>query len=151
VTRKPGLSKSRLTAFEQCPKRLWLQVHRQDLAEMDDGAEARFAAGHEVGAIACDLVPGGHMVAAEPDLQAALEETSALLRGGHRGPLFEATFEHDGVLVRVDILEPDGEDAWSLAEVKSSTRMKDYLSLTSIGVLEVGERRLAIFSQALRA
>ena len=26
-----GLSKSKIAAFEQCPKRLWLSVHRPDL------------------------------------------------------------------------------------------------------------------------
>ena len=121
-----GLSKSRLTAFEQCAKRLWLPVHRPELAEFDDGAQSRFATGREVGAIACALVPDGHMIVAEPDLAAALKATQRLLQGGHRAPLFEATLEHDGVLVRIDILEPDGDDAWSMVEVKSSTRMKDY-------------------------
>ena len=29
-----GLSKSRLQAFRQCPKRLWLAVHRPDLREV---------------------------------------------------------------------------------------------------------------------
>lgn len=126
MAHKPSLSKSRLSAFEQCAKRLWLQVHEPHLASVDPGAEARFAAGHEVGAIACALVPGGRMVAADPDLSAALGETASLLRSGHRGPIFEAALEHDGVLVRIDILEPDGEDAWRMAEVKSSTKLKDY-------------------------
>ncbi len=126
MTRRAGLSKSRITAFEQCAKRLWLQVYRPDLAEADPGAQARFATGHEVGAIACALVPNGHMIEMGPDLNAALEETRDLLQSGHRGPLFEATLEHDGVLVRIDILEPNGDDAWSMAEVKSSTRVKDY-------------------------
>ncbi len=42
------------------------QVNRPDLAEVDTAAESRFATGHEVGAIACALLPDGHMVAAEP-------------------------------------------------------------------------------------
>ncbi len=125
MARQFGLSKSRITAFEQCPKRLWLQVHRPELAVRDEGAEARFATGHEVGAIAYGLLPDGVMVEAEPDLTAALSATKALLAGGHDRPIFEATLEHDGVLVRIDILEPDG-DGWRMAEVKSSTRAKDY-------------------------
>lgn len=124
--RRFGLSKSKITAFEQCPKRLWLSVHRRDLAEQDEGAEARFAAGHEVGAIACALLPDGVMVEAEPDLAAALATTHALLDGGHDRPIFEATLEHDGVLVRIDVLEPDGAGGWHMAEVKSSTKAKDY-------------------------
>jgi len=124
--RRFGLSKSKITAFEQCPKRLWLSVHRRDLAEQDDGAEARFATGHEVGAVACALLPDGVMVEAEPDLAAALATTRALLDGGHDKPIFEATLEHEGVLVRIDVLEPDGAGGWHMAEVKSSTKAKDY-------------------------
>jgi hypothetical protein len=66
------------------------------------------------------------MVEAIPDLRTALDETRTLLQNGHRRPIFEATLEHDGVLVRIDILEPDGDDGWSMAEVKSSTRVKDH-------------------------
>ncbi|MGZ0071986.1 DUF2779 domain-containing protein [Sphingobium limneticum] len=124
--RRFGLSKSKITMFEQCPKRLWLSVNRRELAEQDDGAEARFATGHEVGAIACALLPDGVMVEAEPDLAAALATTQALLDSGHDRPIFEATLQHDGVLVRIDVLEPDGSGGWHMAEVKSSTKAKDY-------------------------
>ena len=121
-----GLSKSKITSFEQCPKRLWLQTHRPYLAEPDAGAEARFAAGHEVGDAACTLCSGGIMIEAEPDLAAALQRTQELTSASAQDPLFEATFAHDGVLVRVDIMEPDGLGGWHVAEVKSSTSRKDY-------------------------
>lgn len=124
--RRYGLSKSKIMAFEQCPKRLWLSVHRRELAEHDDGAEVRFATGHEVGAIACALLPDGVMVEAAPDLAAALTTTRALLAADHDHPIFEATLEHDNVLVRIDVLEPDGAGGWRMAEVKSSTKAKDY-------------------------
>ncbi|WP_291135729.1 hypothetical protein [Erythrobacter sp.] len=124
--RRYGLSKSKITAFEQCPKRLWLQTHRPDLAEEDEGAEMRFATGNAVGEIACSLHPGGVMVEAEPDLAAALAKTEALIAADHPGPIFEATFQHDGVLVRVDVLERLEKSGWAAAEVKSSTRPKDY-------------------------
>jgi hypothetical protein len=124
-TRRFGLSKSKITAFEQCPKRLWLGVHRPELAEQDAGAEARFAAGNAVGELACALPPGGFMVDA-PTLSAALATTASLISGGHPGPIFEATFEHDGVLVRIDVLERLEDGGWAAAEVKSSTSVKDY-------------------------
>ena len=126
MSRQFGLSKSKIAAFEQCPKRLWLATYRRDLAQQSEGAEARFAAGHEVGAVACGLLPSGTMVEAEPNLTAALATTAALLAGNYEAPIFEATLEHDGVLVRIDILEPDGEGGWHLAEVKSTTKPKDY-------------------------
>lgn len=126
LRRRFGLSKSRITAFEQCPKRLWLQTHKPEVGVVDQGAEARFAAGHEVGDAACKLCPGGIMIDAEPDMQAALDRTAELVAAADTNSLFEATFAHDGVLVRVDIMEPDGEGGWHVAEVKSSTSRKDY-------------------------
>lgn len=126
ASRRFGLSKSRITAFEQCPKRLWLIVHRPDLADADEDTDGRFATGHAVGAEACAQCGGGIMVEAEPDLRAALETTRALMVAGHDAPLFEATFEHDGVLVRIDLLEPTGDGRWQMAEVKSAGSAKAY-------------------------
>lgn len=117
------LSKSRIAAFERCPKRLWLMTYRRDLAAPPGPPEARLAVGRAVGAQACDHCAGGVMVEAEPDLSAALATTRDLLARGHDAPIFEATFEHNDVLVRIDILEPrDG--GWHLVEVKSSTKAK---------------------------
>ncbi len=126
TARSFGLSKSRITAFEQCPKKLWLSVHKREVAETQSQSELRFAAGHDVGAIACELSPGGVMIEAQPDLKAALKQTAELLAAGHRAPIYEATFVHDGVLVQADILEPIAENSWRMAEVKSSTGVKDY-------------------------
>ncbi|WP_418024079.1 DUF2779 domain-containing protein [Paracoccus sp. TD-10] len=126
ANKKFGLSKSKIAAFEQCPKRLWLHVHRAELADIDDAAAAGFAAGNTIGAIACSLLPDGVMVKADPDLKAALRTTEQLIAEGHPGPIFEATFSHDGVLVRIDILERDASGGWAIREVKSSTRAKDH-------------------------
>lgn len=123
--RRFGLSKSKITAFEQCARKLWLSKHRPELALVDGGAEARFATGHEVGELACSLFPTGVMVEAEPDLAAAVTRTRELIDAGWSEPIFEATFEHDGVLVRVDVLSPT-PNGWAIAEVKSSAGVKDY-------------------------
>lgn len=66
--RRFGLSKSKITAFEQCPKKFWLATHRPELAEQDEGAEARFVTGNAVGEIACALHPGGVMVESKPSI-----------------------------------------------------------------------------------
>lgn len=121
--RRYGLSKSKIAAFEQCPRRLWLQTHHPEQAHFDDGAEARFAAGNEVGDLARRLIADGVLVD-DDDLGAALATTRRLLAEPPR-PLFAATFQHDCVLVRVDVLSPDGSGAWHVAEVKSSTSAKD--------------------------
>ena len=124
-SRQFGLSKSRIAAFEQCPRRLWLQTHRKDLVVFDEGAQARFKTGNLVGEVACGLVPNGIMVEAEPNLQAAIQVTTNLIADG-QNPIFEGTFSHDGVLVRVDVMDPDKQGAWHVAEVKSSTSAKEY-------------------------
>jgi hypothetical protein len=53
-----------------------------------------------------------------------LKKTARLVKAGPAFPIFEATFQHDGVLVRVDALMPDG-DGWQIVEVKASTSVKD--------------------------
>ena len=120
MPKRYGLSKSKISAFEQCPKRLWLQTHKAEVAPVNESADARFATGNAVGDLACELCPNGIMVKAEPDLQAALGRTQELLESGHHDAIFEATFQHDGVLIRADIMEHDGSDGWHVAEVKSS-------------------------------
>ena len=66
------------------------------------------------------------MISAENGLAAAAKETARLMATSHPGPLFEATFEYDGVLVRVDILERKGRKGWQAYEVKSATSVKEY-------------------------
>ena len=122
MTRK-SLSKSRLMALRQCPKKLWLSTYRKDMAVVSAATEARFARGHEVGAAARAQVPGGILIDAPRDLERALRETQAALTSNPLRPVFEATFAHGDCLVQVDALIPDGA-AWRLCEVKSSNAVK---------------------------
>lgn len=119
------LSKSRLIAFLQCPKRLWLEIHKPELKEESAQDRARFQTGYDVGDKARDLYPGGHLIAPDNDLQKALSDTDALIKVGASEPLYEATFRHDDLLVRADILLKQGAK-FDLIEVKSSTKLKDY-------------------------
>ena len=51
-----GLSKSKYTTYCQCPKALWLRTYDPDkAAPVDEGAQARFATGNEVGDLAMQL------------------------------------------------------------------------------------------------
>src|SRR5205814_3761513 len=59
------------------------------------------------------------------DLQHALRDTRAALAESPRRPLFEATFEHDGILVRADLLIPVATH-YRVVEVKSAASVKDY-------------------------
>jgi hypothetical protein len=123
--RRSGLSKSRLAIFEQCAKRLWLSVKKPNAAQESDGTKLAFRIGHDVGDIACTLLPTGVMIDGANGMTAAAEATRQALLANERHPLFEATFIHEGVVVRVDLLIPDGA-GWHVVEVKSTTRVKPY-------------------------
>jgi hypothetical protein len=118
-----GLSKSRILNHRQCPRRLWLQVNRPELAKTDAGMQARFDVGNQVGELARTFYPEGVLID-EPTLSKALEQTQSVLLGTPR-PIFEATFQTDGVLVRADLLLPD-VGGYRMVEVKSSTEVKPY-------------------------
>lgn len=119
------MSKSRLLSHQQCPKRLWLETFRPELADADGGSMASMAAGNTVGEVARDLFPGGVLIEGD-DLRQAISDTRQVLATQPRVPVYEATFQHDGVLVRADILVPERGGAYHLIEVKSATSVKDY-------------------------
>lgn len=123
------LSKSAIAAFDECPRRLWLQVHLPEAAAVsDDSAQLRLTAGTQVGTIARTLIPEGALVNTGPNMQAAIEKTAELIAKADQ-PIFEATLIYDDVLVQIDILLPvttGGDTAWRLIEVKSSTAYKPH-------------------------
>jgi len=125
-----SLSKSKLLAFRQCPRRLWLEVHRADLIEWSDQAQASFLVGHEVGEIARELYdPKGKGVVFEPKVEGydeVVSRTAALIDA--QRPLFEAGFNAGGARAYVDVLLPvrrKGQKVWRMVEVKSSADVKD--------------------------
>jgi predicted RecB family nuclease len=119
------LSKSKFVAGCQCLKRLYLQVHEPKLAtEPDAAAETIIKQGREVGMLARQLFPGGVDVRSE-GLDQAIRATRELIANPEVSAIFEGTFEHGGVLVRVDILHRR-RDGWRLLEVKSTTDVKDH-------------------------
>jgi predicted RecB family nuclease len=97
LKKQPQLSKSKLLSAHQCLKMLHLEWHRSDLAEVSEATEAAYRTGNEVGDVAKQIYADF--------------------------PIFEATFRHKGVLVRVDVLIPDG-DGWRALEIKASTKVK---------------------------
>ncbi|MBN8648832.1 MAG: DUF2779 domain-containing protein [Caulobacterales bacterium] len=121
---KIGLSKSKITMWRQCPKRLWLDKYKKNEAKVGSDIAARMDVGHKVGEIAQSLFPGGFLVDDE-ELSSAIKTTKQLLSDKPKQPIFEATLEHDGLLVRADLLVPT-KKGYRLIEVKSSGGMKDY-------------------------
>jgi hypothetical protein len=126
------LSKSKIIAFRQCPKRLWLEIHRPDLREDSSSTQAAFQVGYEVGDVARKLYDplgeGTVIDVASEGFPAAFEHTAQLI-ADTRSPIFEAGFSIRGALAFADVLLPvtvDGNPAWRLVEVKSSTKIKNY-------------------------
>ena len=123
-----GLSKSRYTAFCQCPKNLWLKVFKPEEATVDAGLQARFEQGNVVGDLAMQLfgdfkeahaeLPDGRL-----DLATMVEQTRQWMKEGVEN-IAEASFsfEYNGMsqYCAVDILRktPDG---WAIYEVKSTS------------------------------
>src|ERR1700751_3868857 len=122
------ISKSKFVAGMQCLKRLYWEVHEPQLgASPDPSALARLEQGHEVGQLARQLFPGGvEIQATRENLGEAIRATRELVANREVPAIFEATFEHGDVLVRVDILQRRGRDRWRLLEVKSTANLKDY-------------------------
>ncbi len=117
------LSKSKIMSGRQCEKRLWLEVHQPQLKAVSAAVEHRLSAGEEVNVVARALYGDGHFIEPSGNLARALAETQQRLKDAPQQTLFEATFSHQGVLVRADVLEkmPAG---YRLIEVKSSTSVK---------------------------
>lgn len=125
----PNLSKSNLTAFIQCQKRLWLDVHCHGDAEKAPDARRRMADGNRVGELARSVLsanPEGQFIDRESlGIEGAIEQTKLALK--NRKPIYEAGFAVDGAYCFVDILLPIGtedEPQWRMVEVKSSTKFK---------------------------
>ncbi|MBL0310161.1 MAG: DUF2779 domain-containing protein [Bacteroidetes bacterium] len=120
------LSKSTFIRGCVCSKSLWLYKNRRDLLRPTTiSKQFIFDQGHEVGKLAHQLFPGG--VDASPatpyNYQPSIEMTAKLVAKG-TPVIYEAAFQHDGVLAALDILVKK-EDGWYAYEVKSSTTVHD--------------------------
>jgi hypothetical protein len=124
LTKPRYLSKSRILAGWQCRKRLWLEIHAPEQAHYSTATERAFRIGHEVGELAQRLFPGGTLIGHDTELSAALAQTAELVARPGPFTLYEATFRHEGVLIRADILVRDAAGRVRLVEVKSSTSVK---------------------------
>jgi hypothetical protein len=120
------LSKSLYMRGLQCHKSLYLDRHRPELrAAPSPELEALWKSGHEVGDLAHMLFPGGVIVPFEgmtKDEQ--LAKTREEIDCGTKA-IYEATFSHDDVFVKADIIVRN-RGYWDLYEVKSSTSVKEH-------------------------
>ena len=128
---KHYLSKSKLLSGWQCSRRLWLELNEPDEQQISATTQASFDVGHRVGAAAQQQFPDGILIEHDAELRKALEQTANLLAEPGPVTLFEATFQHDGILIRADVLIRNEAGQIRLIEVKASTSVKDYHLLDS--------------------
>lgn len=122
---RSGLSKGLYIRGCQCHKSLWLHKNNPELkGEVTSFQQAAFNAGNDVGELACGLFPGGVMVPYEGlSIPGQVARTATAIADG-KEVIYEASFEFDGIFVKVDILRR-GELGWEIYEVKGSTGVKD--------------------------
>ena len=125
-------SKSKLLALRQCPKRLWLEVHRPELREDSSATEASFQIGFQVGDIAQRLYDpeglGAVIDVATEGFDAAFKRSAELLKSA-RQPIFEAGISAGGAMAFADVMLPAKENdttVWRMVEVKAAASVKDY-------------------------
>jgi predicted RecB family nuclease len=121
------ISKSKFVAGVQCLKRLYLQVREPGLAAGSDASDqAIMEQGREVGLFARQMFPGGVEVDGSGGLDESIRMTRELVANPEVPAIYEGTFEHGGVLVRVDVLQRRRDGRWRLLEVKSTTGLKEH-------------------------
>ena len=122
---KTYLSKSLIIRGLQCHKSLYLHKYHPELKDdIPPSREAVFETGTEVGILARGLFPGGINIPYERDgIKKQAELTKHAIEKGI-STIYEASFQHNGVFVKIDILRK-GKRGWEIYEVKSSTSLKD--------------------------
>ena len=69
------LSKTKLLAYRQCPKRLWLEIHKPELREDSTATQVNFSVGNRVGDLARQIGRAGNR--RRPDRMGTRFEPSA--------------------------------------------------------------------------
>ena len=119
------LSKSLYIRGLQCHKSLYLEKFHRDIKdEIDAETQARFDSGNMVGQVAHGLFPDGVLIPyieTENGVAEQLRLTREAIEGGV-GVIYEASFQHDDIFVKVDILHK-GERGWEIYEVKGGTKL----------------------------
>ncbi len=113
------LSKSRFKIALECPRKLVYDTDKMryvNTKNSDDLLKSLAEGGHEVGALAKLMYPGGIEITASA-IDEQVRETVRLLEQAEI-TLFEPTFRHGNLVVRVDVLVKRGAEI-KLIEVKA--------------------------------
>ncbi len=120
------LTTSTYLAGCQCPRRLWQRSFTPELAADDAGGDDAWrAVDAEIGRRARALFRGGVLVDEAATHDDAVELTRALVADPSVGAIFAGAFVHDGVRVRVDVLERLTDGRWGLRQVRTGLGVRD--------------------------
>lgn len=122
------LSKSKYTRFCQCPKMLWLDKNKPELAVKDEALQRRFEEGNEVGDLAMGLL-GDYVEVTTLNRDGTLNfpvmlaKTKTFVAAGAKN-ICEASFQAKNCFCAVDILHREN-GGYGIYEVKSSTQISE--------------------------
>lgn len=116
------LSKSKYCKLVQCPKILWMNKYKSDVA-VSTAREAVLANGTAVGELARNLFGNYTNIEFNTDLNIMVEDTKKMLKS-KPNIITEASFNYDNNFCSVDILK-NNLDGVEIYEVKSSTDVHD--------------------------
>ncbi len=122
VNKPRRLSKSRYKEWLQCPRLMYYSMEDQ-LPPPDRISLWVMNQGTLAGELARDMFPGGVLISTR-NMDKALEDTRKVLAEGVEY-IYEASFQHDGVYCKVDVLRNKGKGKVDLYEVKSTSSLKE--------------------------
>jgi hypothetical protein len=119
------ISKTAFLKFEQCRKAFFLYKNHYYLRDKPSvDKQLTFKRGHDIGALAHQLFPGGvNVVETDQNKDRAIAYTKELIEK-QTPVIYEATFEYNGVMVMVDIVVRTDEGYFGY-EVKSSVKISE--------------------------
>ncbi len=119
------ISKTAFLKYDQCPKAFFLYKKFPFLRDpVSKEKQFTFNRGHEIGALAQQLFPGGIDVSKQTKNTSEAAELTTRLIANNTLTIYEATFVFNGALIMVDILHNDGK-SWNAYEVKSSLKVSE--------------------------
>lgn len=114
------ISKTDYLEYRECKKNAWVRKHKPEIYKKfppSDFDKLLMKSGQEVEAVARRLFPNGLLV---KGLDAIAQATTLSYIENKQSVIFQAVFQHGGILAATDVLEYDADAlAYNLYEVKS--------------------------------
>ncbi len=120
------LSKTDYLLYRQCPKNLWLKIHKPEIyykSELSEFEKLIIETGNEVELVARQLFPTGVLI---EDRDEKSQKKTIEYINGCQETIFQPVFLKHGFLAACDIIKYDKKShRWSLYEIKASNSIKE--------------------------